>query len=213
VSAEIEELNIRGIGRVEPARPSNNGVVIQAAAEQEIRWQHGERLEHLFESRCDRLRQQGRGDHLAVDAGESVLSYDQLDARANQLARFLLARGAHAGDRIGLLFDEGVHCYVGILAVLKINAAYVPLDAGFPDDRLAYIVRDAGVRMVLSLSHLWHRLEDVEATCLCVDEVAPLIAAEDDRRLTDAEKGRPVDALCYIIYTSGSTGRPKGVAI
>jgi amino acid adenylation domain-containing protein len=213
VSAEIEELTTREIGRADLALSSTNGAVIHAAAEQEIRWRSGERLEHLFESRCDWLRHQGRGGHLAVDAGESVLSYDQLDARANQLARFLLARGAHAGDRIGLLFDEGVHCYVGILAVLKINAAYVPLDAGFPDDRLAYIVRDAGARMVLSLSHLWHRLEGVEATCLCVDEMEPLIAAEDDRRLTEAEKRRPVDALCYIVYTSGSTGRPKGVAI
>jgi non-ribosomal peptide synthetase-like protein len=213
MSAGLEALNTQKIGRVERARPSTNGAVLHAAAEQTIRWQSGERLEHLFESRCDWLRQHGRGGHLAVDAGEWALTYDQLDARANQLARYLLAHGARAGDRIGLLFDQAVHCYTGMLAVLKINAIYVPLDVGFPPDRLSYIVRDAGARTVVSLSHLRHRLEDVEATCLCVDEVELFIATEDDQRLTDAEKERPVDGLCYIIYTSGSTGRPKGVAI
>jgi non-ribosomal peptide synthetase-like protein len=159
------------------------------------------------------MREKGRGDHLAVDAGEVVLTYDQLDARANQLARYLLAQGVQSGDRIGLLFDQAVYSYVGILAVLKINAAYVPLDVSFPPDRLSYIVQDAGVRFVLSLSHVRDRLQHVAVMLLCVDEVEALVAAEDDQRLTDAEKGHPVDELCYIIYTSGSTGRPKGVAI
>jgi len=178
-----------------------------------IRWRDGERLEHLFEDRCDRMRENGRGNQRAVDAGDVVLTYDQLDARANRLARHLLRRGARPGDRIGLLFDQAVHSYIGMLAVLKIYAAYVPLDAGFPPDRLSYIVHDAGVRIVLSLSHLADRLQRIDAPLLCVDEVAARIAAEAGHRLTDAEKSDPVDELCYIIYTSGSTGRPKGVAI
>ena len=88
-------------------------------------------------------------------AGRLTLSYAELDARANQLARFLVRRqGVRPGDRIGLLFDRAVDGYVGMLAVLKASAAYVPLDAGFPPDRLAYIASDAGVRLVLSRSHL-----------------------------------------------------------
>ena len=163
------------------------------------RWRTGERLDHLFEARCDGNRKNGRGDHLAVNAGDVVLTYDQLDARANQLARHLLACGAQTGDRIGLLFDQSVQSYVGMLAVLKINAAYVPLDVGFPLDRLSYIVQDAGVRLVLSLSHLRERVGDLDATLLCVDEMAALVAAENDHRLTDAERGEPADELCYII--------------
>jgi non-ribosomal peptide synthetase-like protein len=155
----------------------------------------------------------GQRGQVAVDAGDTVLTFDQLDARANQLARHLLARGAHPGDRIGLLFDHAVHSYVGMLAVLKINAAYVPLDVGFPADRLSHIVGDAGVGMVLSLSHLRDRLHHLPVTLFCVDEIAALIAAQDGHRLTTAEISDPVDELCYIIYTSGSTGRPKGVAI
>jgi non-ribosomal peptide synthetase-like protein len=145
--------------------------------------------------------------------GDVVLTYDQLDARANQLARLLLTQGARPGDRIALLFDQAVHAYVAMLAVLKVHAAYVPLDVGFPPDRLSYIVQDAGVRLVLSLSHVRDRLPHLPATLLCLDELEARVAAQDDHRLTHAEKGEPLDELCYIIYTSGSTGRPKGVAI
>ena len=91
------------------------------------------------------------------------LTYDELDGRANQLARHLIARGCRAGDKIALLFDESVRSFVGMLAVLKIHAAYVPLDAGYPADRLSYIIADADVSMVLTLSHLRDKLVDVIA--------------------------------------------------
>jgi non-ribosomal peptide synthetase component F len=178
-----------------------------------IRWREGQRLEHLFEGRCDWLRRQGRGDHLAVDARDVTLSYAELDARANQLARFLVRRGVRPGDRVGLLFDRAVDGYAGMLAVLKAHAAYVPLDAGFPPDRLAYIVSDAGVRLVLSRSHLADRAAGLAgaAGLLYLDEADRPIAAESRDRLGAGEVGNPVDDLCYVIYTSGSTGRPKGV--
>jgi non-ribosomal peptide synthetase-like protein len=156
------------------------------------------------------MQQSGR---LAVDADDTALTHHQLDARANQLARHLLAQGARPGDRIGLLFDHAVHSYIGMLAVLKINAAYVPLDVGFPAERVSFIVGDADVGMVLSLSHLRDRVANLPATLLCVDEAAAQISARGDHRLTAGEQGDPVDELAYVIYTSGSTGRPKGVAI
>ncbi|WP_427173087.1 Pls/PosA family non-ribosomal peptide synthetase [Arthrobacter sp. 92] len=184
-----------------------------AEPDQGIRWRPGERLDELFEDRCDRLRAEGEAGHIAVDAGDRVLTYDQLDARANQLARHLVASGAGPGDRIALLFDNALYAYLGMLAVLKIRAAYVPLDPGFPAERLSYIIDDAGVRLVLSLSHLVDRLPEVAAPSLSLDEQELVVTTLDDSRLTDAEKGAPVDELAYIIYTSGSTGRPKGVAI
>src|SRR5687767_15585057 len=82
----------------------------------EIRWRDGERLEHLFEACCDELRASGQADHPAVDAGDVVLSYGHLDARANRLARHLLARGTRPGDRVALLLDQPVHAYVAMLA-------------------------------------------------------------------------------------------------
>src|SRR5918998_5362119 len=192
--------------RVVPA----DRVLVWEHCEHTIRWRPGERLHHLFEDLCDRMQQSGR---LAVDADDTALTHHQLDARANQLARHLLAQGARPGDRIGLLFDHAVHSYIGMLAVLKINSAYVPLDVGFPAERVSFIVGDAAVGMVLSLSHLRDRVGHLPVTLLCVDEAAAQISARGDHRLTAAEQGDPVDELAYVIYTSGSTGRPKGVAV
>ncbi|MEK8169026.1 AMP-binding protein [Streptomyces sp. M19] len=114
------------------------------------------------------------------------------------------------GDRIGLLLDQAVPAYTGMLAALKANAAYVPLDTGFPDDRLSYIIEDAGVTTVLSLSHLGERLARLPADAVHLDTLGPRLAELDGGRLTADEKGKPADELCYVIYTSGSTGRPKG---
>lgn len=200
----------------EQPRPGPAEILLAPGHSSEPRWRAGERLEQLFEQQCDRLRQQGRAGQLAVDAGETVLTYDELDAQANRLARGLRALGAGPGERIGLLMDRPPHAYVGMLAVLKINAAYVPLDVSFPADRLAYILRDAGVRRVLTLSTARDRLSDVDGLSIelvCLDELAPQLATEDGARLSGAERGEPVDGLCYLIYTSGTTGRPKGVVI
>ncbi|MDT7590931.1 MAG: hypothetical protein QOH45_462, partial [Pseudonocardiales bacterium] len=191
-------------------------VLVAAGYPEGFRTVPGERLDHVFEERVDWMRAYENPDHLAVDAGEVKLSFPELDERANQLARYLLANGARPGDRIGLLFDQAVYSYVSMLAVLKINAAYVPLDVGFPSDRISYILSDAGVRFVLSLSPVRERvegLEDFAPGLLYLDIDADTIAAHPDARLTAAERGPAVEDLAYLIYTSGTTGRPKGVAI
>jgi non-ribosomal peptide synthetase-like protein len=215
VSVAADEREIQDIAEEAPSNGhrSADRVLVCTGYQQSVRWRAGERLHHLFEDRCDTLRANGRGGHLVVDDKGVTLTYDQLDIRANQLARHLLAQGARPGDRIALLFDQPVLCYVAMLAVLKINAAYVPLDVGFPTDRLSYIVQDSGARIVLSLSHLSERLGEVPARLVCLDEIETAVAGIEGHRLTAAETGEPVDELCYMIYTSGSTGRPKGVAI
>ena len=191
----------------------NDHVLISAAADQSIRWQPGERLDQLFEQRCTSLREAGQGDRLAVDAGATTLTYPELDARANQFARYLRLRGALPGDRIALLFDQPIYSYIAILAVLKIHAAYVPLDIGFPLDRLSYIVEDSGASLVLSLSTLGDRLPDFAVPVLYLDEEHGSIGDQESGQLSPEEKGSTDDQLAYVIYTSGSTGRPKGVAV
>jgi non-ribosomal peptide synthetase-like protein len=190
-------------------------VLTCAGYDDSVRWRPGERLEQLFERRCDWLSRMGQRGHLAVDALEGALSYRELDAAANQLARFLVGQGVRPGDRVGLLSDRSVDGYVGMLGVLKARAAYVPLDAAFPPDRLSYIATDAGVRTVLSRSHLADRLAQLPdtITLMYLDKVTGLIAGQRRSRLRPGEVGDPADDLCYVIYTSGSTGRPKGVAI
>ncbi|MFE4834734.1 Pls/PosA family non-ribosomal peptide synthetase [Arthrobacter sp. NPDC056691] len=189
-------------------------VLTSAFPDHVARWSSGERLNQLFEDRCDAYTEQGRADQLAVDAEDTVLTYTELDRRANQLARYLLDSGARPGDRIALLFDQPSFAYVSMLGVLKIHAAYVPLDPGFPPDRLKYIVEDADVTAVLTLSHLRDLLPEVAALTLCLDDVREHVEAQDPDRMDDESLPYGTkDELAYIIYTSGSTGRPKGVAI
>src|SRR3984957_9663747 len=209
-----------GVSGEEDHRPRSRSwlggcVVTGDSDDDSIRWRPGERLEHLFEERCDWLRHQGQAGHLAVDAAGGSLSYTELDARANQLARFLIRRGVRPGDRIGLLSDVAVDGYVGMLAVLKAHAAFVPMDASFPADRVAYIASDARVRLILTRAHLAAKLGPLasQVQLVCVDEAGELIDAESHDRFAPDEVRPPRDELAYIIYTSGSTGRPKGVAV
>jgi non-ribosomal peptide synthetase-like protein len=197
-------------------RSDGSPILIDGAYSQAPRTRDGERLHDVFEERVDWMSSYAHPGHLAVDAGDIAMTFHELDESANQLARHLIAEGARPGDRIGLLFDRAVYSYIGMLAVSKIHAAYVPLDAGFPADRISYILSDAGARLVLSNSQVRERVEglaEIAPELLFVDEAATAIARRSPARLSDDERGAPVDDLAYLIYTSGTTGRPKGVAI
>ena len=143
----------------------------------ELRWRPGERFQDLFEARCDEMTARGRRAAPAVETSATTISHVELDAAANRLARFLLERGARPGDRVALLLNEAVPSYVAMLAVLKVHASYVPLDQGFPQDRLAFIVQDCGACLVLSLSGLRSRWQDLPVPVLCLDEVDAEVAA------------------------------------
>jgi non-ribosomal peptide synthetase-like protein len=182
-------------------------------ADNAMRWKEGERLDHLFEQRCDEFAAQGDEGHLAVIAEQHAFTFRDLDNRANQTARYLADQGLGAGDRVGLLFDKSPETYVALLAVLKINAAYVPLDPGLPRERLAFIARDAGVKAILSLSPYAPKAESLAIPKLFLDTARLDIDRYAAARLSAHEKAAPVDPLCYVIYTSGTTGNPKGVAI
>ena len=188
-------------------------IILVPAGDNTPRWSPGDRLHQLFERRCDEFERQGENAHLAIDSDEASLTYDELDRRANRLGRYLIHQGLGAGDIIGLLFDRSVHSYISLLAVQKIHASYVPLDVGFPEDRIAYIAEDASVSMILSLSEHAEKLEGLTTPLLCLDRVEQDIVLESDARLSVDETGHPLSELSYIIYTSGTTGRPKGVPI
>ncbi|MEN8161480.1 MAG: condensation domain-containing protein, partial [Myxococcota bacterium] len=142
------------------------------------------------------------------DAGET-LSYAELDARANRLAHHLLAQGVQPGALVGLCVERSPRMLEGLLAILKCGAAYVPLDPGFPVDRLAYMVEDAGLEVVVSETRLSGllpstvRLVSLDASAAEIERCSP----------ERPEVPTSVDDRMYVIYTSGSTGRPKGVEI
>lgn len=179
--------------------------VLRSGGDDVPRWTPGERLHHLFEARVDTAP-----DNIAVRTLEGDITFADLDARANRLAHHLMAQGRGPGDVIALLFDRCADSYVAMLAVLKINAAYVPLDPVFPADRIAYIAQDAGVSAILTQSAF---------RCMARAAELPVIALDTDAvDIGQMPAHRPpvlpvVSELAYAIYTSGSTGRPKGVPI
>lgn len=178
------------------------------ADETTIRWRAGERLNHLIEARCEEL-----GGATAVETAAGALSYAALDARANRFARLLIARGVRAGDRVGLLMEKSADTYVAMLAVMKANAAYVPLDAGFPTERIQFIAGDADLRAVVASSGFAETLAALDLPRVYIDAEDAAIDAQPDAPIAAHEVPETADQLCYIIYTSGTTGHPKGVMV
>jgi non-ribosomal peptide synthetase-like protein len=193
---------------IEPIRRSfgRPQVVIREHTNNAVRWQPGERLNHLLEETCIRYA----GNDAVITDG-AALSYRDLNRRANQVARHLIAQGIKSGDRIALLFDKSAETYVTMLAVMKVNAAYVPLDAAFPIDRIRFILGDAEISAIVSMAGFAERLSVLDVKKLFLDSDKRAIDAETAEPLINVAP--PVEPLCYIIYTSGTTGNPKGVGI
>ncbi|MFF8597264.1 amino acid adenylation domain-containing protein, partial [Streptomyces sp. NPDC015220] len=150
-------------------------------------------------------------DAVAVIAEDATLTHRELDERANRLAHHLAALGAGPGSVVGLGVRRGSAMAVGLLGILRAGAAYVPLDPGFPADRLAYMLADSGARIVVGQSAVRDRLPVADGLRF-VDLDAERDAIE---RLPATAPRTAVTAgdLAYVIYTSGSTGEPKGVAV
>ncbi|HVG07687.1 MAG TPA: amino acid adenylation domain-containing protein, partial [Thermoanaerobaculia bacterium] len=142
---------------------------------------------------------------VAVVCGCSRLTYGEIERRANQLARRLLALGVGAETPVGVCLERGSELVPALLGILKAGGAYVPLDPAYPQARLDLLVEDARVPVLVTQSSLASRFPAV-ATHVLMDEEQEA-SAEASRGAVDP------DQLAYFIYTSGSTGRPKGVAI
>ena len=167
-----------------------------------------ELLHELFEAAVDRAP--GR---TAVIAGESRLSYRELEERANRLARRLRRLGAGPEERVAILLPRGERLYEAMLATLKAGAAYLPIDPDTPAKRAAFMIEDARAKCLLTLAGDLGRGLPEGIPRLRLDGDADGIASESSARLTRADTGARPENICYVIYTSGTTGRPKGTLI
>ena len=153
-------------------------------------------------------------DATAVVSGRTRLSYREIKDRADLLARHLSRLGIAADTPVALCIERSPEMVIGLLGILMAGGACVPLDPAYPDERLAFMLRDSGAPLLLTRRGLLERLpvESVQSA-LCMDEpLAPL--PEDASGISlDLRKSPGSQSLAYIIYTSGSTGKPKGVAM
>ncbi|MDV2115911.1 amino acid adenylation domain-containing protein, partial [Alcaligenes faecalis] len=152
---------------------------------------------------------QTRPDAPALVFEGHALSYGQLEAQANRLAHALMARGVRPEDRVGIAVSRSLEMVVGMMAVLKAGAAYVPLDLDYPADRLRHMAQDSGMALLLSHSDVdtssWRPFE---VSLVLLDRLDTSVYPADCPAVTVHE-----EQLAYLIYTSGSTGLPKGVAV
>jgi amino acid adenylation domain-containing protein len=152
-------------------------------------------------------------DLIAVTFGDERLTYGELEAEANRLARYLIRHGVRRGSLVGLCMERSLALPVALLGILKAGAAYVPMDPSYPEERLVYMLEDAGLSLLLA------DLGAPEGLCRRAAGLMPVVLLEE----VEAEIGREAGSdplvagdaadLAYVLYTSGSTGRPKGVEI
>jgi amino acid adenylation domain-containing protein len=169
-------------------------------------WPQDQVLHQLFEAQVARTP-----DALALSFEGESLSYAALNGRANQLARLLQTLGAGPRALVGLCIERGIEMVVALLAIQKSGAAYVPLDPGFPADRLSYMLEDSGAAVLLAAGAVDDGVTVPEGVQrLDITAEATVLAGLSASDLPAS--ARPGDTV-YIIYTSGSTGRPKGVVV
>jgi amino acid adenylation domain-containing protein len=165
----------------------------------ELRWAH-----RAFE---EQARRAPSAEALRLE--DEALGYAELDQRSNRLSRLLRRIGVGRGVLVGICTDRSPDMVVALLATLKAGGAYVPLDPSYPKERIAFMLEDSGLRVLLTQRHLAAGLPTAAHT-VCLDEIAAELAGESAEPLHADVVG---DDLAYVIYTSGSTGKPKGVQI
>ncbi|UZE10142.1 non-ribosomal peptide synthase/polyketide synthase [Pseudomonas sp. B21-053] len=146
-------------------------------------------------------------DNVALVFGDVTLSYAQLDARANQLAQLLREQGVGPDVLVGIAVERSIEMVVGLLAILKAGGAYVPLDPEYPQERLAYMIEDSAIALLLTQTSLLPRLPTEGVNVITLDQPADWLDRYSAARVPVAMHSLN---LAYVIYTSGSTGKPKG---
>jgi glutamate-1-semialdehyde-2,1-aminomutase len=167
---------------------------------------HEQCIHQLFEAQVDKTP-----EVIAIVCGDEQLTYRELNTRANQLAHHLQILGIKQDEFVGLCVERSLEMIVGMLAILKAGGAYVPLDSEYPAERLAYMVADAQISLLLTQERLLSNLPAHNAQVICLDRDWPIIEqANSNNNLVSTNSP---DSLAYVIYTSGSTGQPKGVMV
>ncbi|MGF1980312.1 MAG: amino acid adenylation domain-containing protein [Nostoc sp. CmiSLP01] len=162
-------------------------------------------IHELFETQVQKTP-----DAIAVVFEDQQLTYRQLNAKANQLAHYLRSLGVKPEVLVGICVERSLSMVIGLLAILKAGGAYVPLDPAYPPERLAFILQDAAVSVLLTQQQLIENLPQHQTRVVYLDTDCEIVAQQSSQNpISECT----TDNLAYIIYTSGSTGQPKGVLV
>ncbi|HJT30041.1 MAG TPA: amino acid adenylation domain-containing protein, partial [Pyrinomonadaceae bacterium] len=198
----------------DPSLPVSQLPLLSAAEQQQLLVDWNATTAPFFDEACihELIEQQTRrtpGAVALVFEGEQ-LTYSELDEKANQLARYLRARGVGAETRVGVLLERSIQLVVALLGVLKAGGAYVPLDSEYPGERLSFMAEDASLALVITGERLAQRAREWGLAVVNLDGQWAEVARESRDQLTPVAGP---DNLAYVIYTSGSTGKPKGAML
>ena len=187
-------------------RPAERAQLLAQGNQSRAAFPDSQTVHSLFEAQVERSP-----EAVALVFAEQQLSYRELNARANQLGHYLRAAGVGPEVLVGVCVERSVEMIVAVLGILKAGGAFVPLNPLYPQERLSFMIEDAGLSLLLTEQALLAQLPELSGLrTLCVDAEAVRLAAQPSQNLAN---GAGADNLAYVIYTSGSTGQPKGVLV
>jgi amino acid adenylation domain-containing protein len=162
-------------------------------------------IHHLFEAQVAQTP-----DAIAVVFNNQQLTYRELNRRANQLAHHLQKLGVHSDTLVGICTERSLETIVGLLGILKAGGAYVPLDPSYPQERLAFMVEDTQISILLTQRSQIDTVPNYRGAIVCLDQDGDAIALES---ADNPSNTTTASHLAYVTFTSGSTGKPKGVSV
>jgi amino acid adenylation domain-containing protein len=168
----------------------------------------GKRVHHLFEAQVARTP-----DAVALVYQGASMTYAELNASANRLARYLVRKGVGPDQLVGICVERGLDMVVGLIGILKAGGAYLPLDPSYPPERLAYILKDASPKLALAQAVTREKLADAAVEVIALDDDWARIKRMSGENLEPNLNSVSEEEMAYVIYTSGSTGDPKGVVV
>jgi amino acid adenylation domain-containing protein len=221
-----EDLQISIESTVGKLIPSIDSLILLSDAERRqllLEWDNSDKLciHQLFEQQVQRtpdaiavVFQDSRSVSPKARLCQRQLTYLELNTQANQLAHHLRSLGVTVETLVGICIDRSLDMLVGLLGILKAGGVYIPLDPAYPSERLAFMLADSQVEVIVTQQSLVEQLEPLlpndRSVLVCLDSDGAAIVTQSDGNLQEVISG---DNLAYIIYTSGSTGKPKGVQI